>query len=86
MATAPRPCRIPIYVVDPMEDLPVNIKANPLKPTIKHIEEHNIRGHVPYRSWCEECVKASGRSIDHSDNKLPTFACDYAFLTSETDK
>ena len=68
----------------------VNVRANPLKPTARQVEEHNARGHVPYRSWCEHCVLGSGKELphcrgSHDDSILLTFACDYAFLTSESD-
>ena len=75
---------------DPLEDAPVKTKPSPLKPTAKQIDEHICRGHIPYRSWCEECVRASAREdphnrVNHDDDIVPTFACDYAFLTSESD-
>ena len=76
--------------IEILEDLPVKTKPNPLKPTSKQIEEHLARGHVPYPSWCEECVRASGQespynTADHSDDQLPVFNCDYGFLTSHED-
>ena len=44
--------------------------------------------HIPYRSWCEECVKGSGREDQHKrdakENALPVFSCDYAFLKAST--
>ena len=63
----------------------VRTKPNPLKPTAKQIEQHKAAAHVPYSSWCEECVRASGKEdlhkhIEHSEEQLPLFACDYAFL------
>ena len=72
------------------EEVPIKIKPNPLKPTQKQIDEHIARGHCPYRSWCDVCVRASGkedphRHLYHDDKIIPVFASDYAFLKSDED-
>ena len=40
-----------------------------LLPSKKDVEEHWIRGHVPYRNWCDVCVKARGREMEHAKDK-----------------
>ena len=34
---------------------------DPQLPSKKEVEEHWVRGHIPYRNWCEVCVRARGR-------------------------
>merc|ERR1712026_445249 len=36
----------------------------PTTPTKKEREEHEIT-HIPYRSWCEHCVRGRGRHKGH---------------------
>ena len=57
------------HVIESKEDMPVIVKPDPMKPTTKQVEEHLARCHVPYRSWCEECVRASGREDAHKEAK-----------------
>ena len=35
-------------------------KKSPKDPTARQREEHE-RTHMPYRSWCEDCVRAKGK-------------------------
>ena len=42
---------------------------DPLLPSQKEVEEHLVRGHVPYRNWCGVCVRARGRERDHTKDK-----------------
>ena len=72
------------------EEAPVKVKPNPMQPTKKQIEEHLARSHNPYRSWCDICVRASGKEDPHrhlaqQDRVIPVFVCDYAFLKSDSD-
>ena len=39
-------------------------KRSPKDPTRKQREDHE-RTHMPYRSWCEDCVKARARNAPH---------------------
>ena len=34
----------------------------PDAPTKEEVAEHRANGHLPYRSWCRECVEAFGRT------------------------
>ena len=38
--------------------------ADPRRPSGKEVEKHR-RTHVPYRNWCDICVRAKGRDWDH---------------------
>ena len=55
---------------------------DPLLPSEKEVEEHWVRGHVPFRNWCEICVRARGREMDHTkmiekERRLPEYSFDY---------
>ena len=34
--------------------------VDPKLPTQEKVEEHYLRGHVPYRNWCPMCIQARG--------------------------
>ena len=57
-------------------------------PTQEKVDEHSLRGHVPYRNWCPVCIQARGRGMDHQrdsgkDRKLPEYSWDYCFPGDE---
>ena len=64
----------------------------PREPTQAEIEAHELRGHVPYRSWCAGCVAGrcpDGRhekSVEQLDSSfvVPTVEFDYATLHGKT--
>ena len=41
---------------------------DPKQPTDEERRVHNLT-HLPYRSWCEHCVKGRGREADHKHLK-----------------
>ena len=49
----------------PEENEFVRKLRDPRLPTPEEVEEHNIRGHIPYRDWCPICVQAKGRGQYH---------------------
>ena len=53
----------------PREGGEVKKLVDPLLPSKEQVEEHWIRGHVPYRNWCEVCVRAKGREMGHFEKK-----------------
>ena len=57
--------------------------TSPLEPTQQERELHNLT-HVPYRSWCEICVKAKGKETPSRRNldRQPVIQVDYCFLTT----
>jgi len=63
----------------------------PYQPTAAQIEEHEMTGHVQYRSWCRHCVAAKGigqqhKKVEHEESEEAEIACDYAYMRSDTDK
>ena len=58
----------------------------PLLPTQSQLEEHRV-DHLPYRSWCPECVEGFGREDAHTSHQdqakwVPVVSCDYLFLSA----
>ena len=39
--------------------------VDPKLPSEKEVEEHYVRGHFPYRNWCNIRVRAKGRDMSH---------------------
>ncbi len=52
--------------------------------TASQIEDHRACGHVPYRSWCGECVKGrlAGEQHRHrtGERRICVFSFDYLYL------
>ena len=58
----------------------------PNEPTEQQRATHNLT-HLPYRSWCEHCVKAKGRE-NHSKrqtDRQPVIQVDYCFVNTGPD-
>ena len=58
-----------------------------IKPSQKEVEEHE-RTHLPFRSWCEHCVKGKAKSHPHykqdeEDVGIPTISWDYFYMKDE---
>ena len=58
----------------------------PEAPTAKEREEH-ARTHLPFRQWCDVCVKARGLADKHSSQqtdpdryKIPQLVLDFWFM------
>ena len=62
--------------------------CSPCKPSALEVEEHNLT-HLPYRSWCEHCVRGRKKELPHaavkgkSPQALPEFHFDWAFPGEE---
>ena len=60
------------------------ILPDPGQPTQKQMEDHRI-DHLPFRSWCPECVAARATGEQHIARKeeklISTFSMDYLYLT-----
>ena len=39
---------------------------SPVTPSSLMRAEHKACGHLPYRSWCDQCVEAFGRERSHA--------------------
>jgi hypothetical protein len=61
---------------------------DPVKPSKEEVAAHEMF-HLPYRSWCEVCVRGRGKSMPHykgrGERGLPELHFDYMFL-GEADK
>ena len=63
----------------------------PRTPTPAERFEHEILGHIVYRSWCPHCVAARGRAQGHplkdpsAEDELPELCIDYCFLGEENE-
>ena len=61
---------------------------SPYMPTISEIRQHKTN-HLPYRSWCDECVEAFAREWPHLQHDgagtrtIPVIHMDYACLTEK---
>ena len=57
------------------------VLPDPGEPTASQIEDHRAFGHVPYRTWCAECVmgRSTGEQHRHrkGDRKICVFSFDY---------
>ena len=50
--------------VEEEETMPAKVIARPNMPTQAEIDRHRV-DHIPYRSWCPECVEGFGRERAH---------------------
>ena len=54
---------------------------DPKLPSKKGVEDHNLSGHMQYRSWCTFCVMGRGESSPHFKQSrkdgLPELQIDY---------
>ena len=59
----------------------------PRMPSKREVEEHKLT-HLPFRSWCNHCLRGKGlkkghRRCKHGDDdmeKVPRFAMDYGYM------
>ena len=58
----------------------------PNEPAEQQRATHNLT-HVPYRSWCEHCVKAKGRENQskRQTDRQPVIQVDYCFVNTGPD-
>ena len=66
-------------------------RKSPKDPTRKEREEYELT-HMPFRSWCEDCVKPRARNAHHrkkapadplEEVKVPRVHMDYFFMSRE---
>ena len=63
----------------------------PGEPSKRERDEHRVL-HLPYRSWCKECLYGKGNHDQHRtgveedklDKDIPTVSMDYAFMGDDT--
>ena len=65
---------------------PRTTRPSPRLPSAFEFKAHKIT-HIPYRSWCDECVECFGREWGHSGDaqvegrSVPVISMDYLFVT-----
>ena len=68
--------------------VPVTL-ADPKLPNVEEVSENEFT-HLPHRSWCSQCVRGKGKTLDHrkSDRKqiLPEVHLDYCFMGASGDE
>ena len=52
---------------------------DPGEPTAAEVEDHRACGHLPYRSWCHECVESRGTGEQHRKRTEARIVCVFAF-------
>ena len=67
---------------EPGEDV-VDFKhaASPDQPSPEKVENHRVDGHLPFRSWFEQCILGRGLGTPHtsvsSESLVPIVGIDY---------
>ena len=60
------------------------ILPDPGQPTQKQLDDHRI-DHLPFRSWCPECVAGRATGEQHiarkEEKQISTLSMDYLYLT-----
>ena len=61
---------------------------DPKLPSKEEVEKYFLRGHIPYRDWCDVCVKFHGKDMDHKrddghNRDIPEYSFDYCFPGDE---
>ena len=61
--------------------------GDPRLPTKAEVDNHNVT-HVPYRNWCDICVRCKGKDLDHrkavdEERGVSEYAFDYCFPGDE---
>ena len=55
------------------------VLPDPGEPTAAEVEDHRACGHLPYRSWCQECVESRGTGEPHRQRSEQRVVCVFAF-------
>ena len=69
---------------DKVTQAPIKVAKDPGAPTPEEVAEHDPT-HLPYRSWCPECVRARGKATGHfklgpEEKTVPGMHIDYWFM------
>ena len=73
--------------IEPEEVRQQRVPTTPYLPTLSELQKHRI-SHIPYRSWCPDCVEAfarenAHRATDPTLRDFPLISVDYFFLSSK---
>ena len=53
-----------------------------------NLEDPETAAHLPYRDWCEHCVKSKGRqshAVKKKNDRQPVIQIDFSFMATEND-
>ena len=70
----------------------MKVVAAPRTVTAAEREEHELQGHVVYRSWCRHCVASCGYGAPHRTSDegvkpdIPEIVMDYYFMGQDEEK
>ncbi len=81
-----RPCGENV-TMNPAEDAPIKVARHPGDPTEEEFQKHCVT-HLPYRRWCQICVKAKGKADGHKEARestAPSIVLDYKSFGQEID-
>ena len=72
------------------EEAKVRVMRRSERPSDKEVEEHMMT-HLPYREWCNHCVKGKGvrgqhRWREQDEGEAPVISVDYMWMTQEEEK
>ena len=76
------------FQCEPCEVEPLKEAPSPQKPSAADVKEHRVK-HIPYRSWCRECVEGKalgeqrGHAKDACESKIAVVGADYFFTTAK---
>ena len=59
----------------------------PSQPSQSEVEDHELGGHILFRSWCRHCIRGRGQALPHRtapecEHSTPVISWDYGFLGS----
>ena len=71
-----------------VEARPARVGWTPNTPTDAERHEHEVSGHAVFRSWCPECIAATGygqqhRRVDHAEEFVDTIVMDFFYMGEE---
>ena len=64
---------------DDLQGAAHKVLPDPGEPTAAAVEDHRACGHIPFRSWCGECVESRGVGEPHRTRKEQRTVCVFAF-------
>jgi hypothetical protein len=81
--------KLPNFVFDGLtedegeEGIVARVRGKEWQPTAREIEEHNV-SHIPFRSWCVNCVKGKAVSAGHykvrEEGQVPKVHMDWCWM------
>ena len=85
VARGPGPSEDEVIEIQDDDVEPMKIAPSPVQPSQAERAEHKLT-HVPYRSWCSECVEGRGLGEQRGGHagrahEIPLVGLDYFYIT-----